>query len=220
MSRQRAPSVAVARATEGVAEADSRTGGLYPNPTLSAGTSTQTARLSLSASVPLLILGQRGAALDAGRAEYAVAKFDTRASLADVRAATGHAFVALWLSEHTAHARADAALISRKLESAVAGRVELGSSPEIEGLRAHAETLRAEMDARSASDLVEASAADLAAWIGAGFDDSLRVAGDPDVPAQVPKIADLWGLVKNNPSVQRAHAEVRASEAREASERA
>src|SRR5450631_1804703 len=60
LSRERAPNVAVARATQGVAEADSRTGGLYPNPTLSAGTSTQAARLSLGASLPLLILGQRG----------------------------------------------------------------------------------------------------------------------------------------------------------------
>lgn len=220
MSRQRAPNVAVARATENVAEADSRTGGLYPNPTFSAGTSSQTARLSLGASVPLLILGQRGAALAAGRAEYAAAKFDTQVSLADVRAATGHAFVALWLAERTAFARTDAALISHRLEAAVTGRVELGSSPELEGLRAHAETLRADMDARSASDLVEASAASLAAWIGAPFDQPLRVSGDPEVPAEVPKIADLWPRVGKNPSVQRAFAEVRASEARATSERA
>jgi outer membrane protein TolC len=220
MSRQRAPSVEVARATESVAEADSRTGGIYPNPTFSAGTSTQTARLSVGASVPLVILGQRGAALDAGRAEYAAAKFDTQISLADVRAATGHSFVALWLAERTAGARADAAVIAHRLESAVAGRVELGSSPQLEGLRAHAETLRADMDARSAADLVEASAASLGAWIGAPFDDSLRVTGDPEMPAELPKLADLWPRVGKNPSVMRAFAEARASEARASSERA
>lgn len=220
LSRKRAPSVAVARATESVAEADSRTGGLYPNPTVSAGTNTETVRLSLGASVPLLILGQRGAALAAGRAEYLAAKIDTQISMTDLRAATGQAFVALWLAERTARARQDAALVSHKLESAVAGRVELGSSPELEGLRAHAETLRADMDARAAEDLVAASAADLSAWIGVPFDESLRVAGDPEVPSGAPPIADLWPRVAKNPTVQRAFAEVRASEARATSERA
>ena len=212
--------MAVARATQGVAEADSRTTGIYPNPTLSAGTSTQAARLSVGASLPLVVLGQRGAALDAGRAEYAVAKLDTQVSLADVRSAAGHAFVALWLAEHTARARAEAALLSRKLEAAVLGRVELGSAPQLEGLRAHAERLRADVDARAAADLVEASAAELAVWIGARFDDSLRVSGDPEVPLQVPELAELWPRLSASPSVQRGLAEARASEARLASERA
>ena len=220
LSRERAPNVAVARATQGVAEADSRTGGLYPNPTLSAGTSTQTARLSLGASLPLLILGQRGAALDAGRAEYAVAKLDTQVSLSEVRAATGHAFVGLWLAEHTALTRLDAATISRTLDSAVEGRVELGSAPQLEGLRAHAERLRADVDARAAADLVDAASAELAIWIGVGFDDPVRVSGDPEVPRDVPKLSELWSRVGENPSVQRAAAEARASEARASSERA
>jgi cobalt-zinc-cadmium efflux system outer membrane protein len=220
LSKERAPTVAVARATQSVAEADSRSAGLYPNPTLSAGTNTRTARLSLGASVPLVILGQRGAALDAGRAEYAVAKLDTQVSLADVRAATGHAFVALWLAEHTASARSDAAAVTLKLESAVQGRVDLGSSPQLEGLRAHAERLRAEVDARAAADLVEASSAELAVWLGARFDEPLRVDGDPEVPAHVPTLTELWPLVGRNPSVQRAFAELRASEARASSERA
>ena len=220
LSRERAPNVAVARATQGVAEADSRTGGLYPNPTLSAGTSTHAARLPLGASLPLLILGQRGAALDAGRAEYAVAKLDTQVSLSEVRAATGHAFVGLWLAERTALTRLDAATISRNLDSAVEGRVELGSAPELEGLRAHAERLRADVDARAAADLVEAASAELAIWIGVGFDDPVRVSGDPEVPRDVPKLSELWPRVGKNPSVQRAAAEARASEARASSERA
>lgn len=220
LSKERAPTVALARATQSVAEADSRSAGLYPNPTLSAGTNTQTARLSLGASVPLVVLGQRGAALEAGRAEYVVAKLDTQVSLADVRAATGHAFVGLWLAERTASARSDAAAITLKLEAAVQGRVELGSSPELEGLRAHAERLRADVDARAAADLVEASAADLAVWVGARFDEPLRVEGDPDVPARVPQLNELWPLVGRNPNVQRAFAELRASLARASSERA
>ncbi len=219
-AKRRAPSVAVIRASERVAEADSRTPGLYPNPTVSAGTSTQSARFTVAASVPLSVLGQRGAALAAGRAEYAVAQLDSKMSLVDLRATTGHAFVALWLAERSARAREDAARVSRRVESAVQSRVEVGSSPELEGLRAHAERLRADLDARSALAAVDAAAANLAIWIGVGFSVPLRVQGDPAVPDRIPDLNELSAHVAQTPSVQRALAELQAAQARAASERA
>jgi len=220
LSRNRAPTAALARTTEAVAEAESRVPGAYPNPTVQAGTSSLAARVSMGISVPLVVLGQRGAGLRAGKAGLAVAKFDTQITLADVRASTGHAFVALWLAERTARARADAAQIATKLEDAARGRVELGSAPELDGLRAHAERLRADMDARSASALVDAAAAELALWVGASFDEPLRVSGDPETPAQVPQMRQLWQHSSQSPSVLRALAEASASEARADSERA
>ncbi len=219
-AKRRAPNVAVIRAIEQVAEADSRAAGLYPNPTVSAGTSTESARLTLAASVPLTILGQRGAALAAGRAEYAVAKLDGLISLVDLRATTAHAFVGLWLAEHTALAREDAAKVARRVEAAVRARVELGSSPDLEGLRAHSERLRADLDARSAEAAVDAASASLVIWIGASFDEPLRVVGDPNVPDRVPALTELEPRIARTPSVQRAFAELRASEARASSERA
>ncbi|MES1176434.1 MAG: TolC family protein [Myxococcales bacterium] len=219
-AKQRAPSVAVIRATEQVAEADSRVAGVYPNPSVSVGTNSDAARLALNASLPLVILGQRGAALAAGRAEYAVAKLDGLASLADVRATTAHAFVGLWLAERTARARADAARVSGRLEASVQSRVDVGSSPMLEGLRAHAERLRADLDARSAEAAVDAAATTLAVWIGAGFSDPVRALGDPGVPDRVPDLNELAGRVSKTPSVQRALAELRASQARASSERA
>jgi outer membrane protein TolC len=220
LSKEHAPLLAVAHATQNVAEAESRVGGLYPNPTLVGGTSTQTARLSVGASLPLWVLGQRGAALAAGRSEFAVAKFDTLITLADVRAATGRAFVALWAAERTAQARVRAATIAARIEAAVAGRVEIGSSPELEGLRVHAERLRTDMDAEAAAALVEASGAELAAWIGTPLDEPLRALGDPVLPAEVPPLAELEARLSRNPGVLRAQSEVHASEARAASERA
>lgn len=220
LSRQRAPTAALAYATQTVAEADSRVAGVYPNPILQAGTSTQSARLSLGVSVPLVVLGQRGSALRAGRAELSVAKFGTLVALSDVRAATGHAFVALWLAQHTADARSDAAAVAAKLESAALGRVELGSAPQLDGLRAHAERLRADMDAQSARARVDAAAAELAVWVGAAYDEPLRASGDPEVPAAPPQLSELWQRAASNPTVQRANAEIAASQARAASERA
>ena len=220
LSRQFAPSAAVARATQTVAEADSRVAGLYPNPTVQAGTSTQAARLSLGVSVPLVVFGQRGSALRAGRAQLNVAKFDTEVALLDARASAGHAFVTLWLAEHTAEARSNAASLAARLETAVLSRVELGSAPQLEGLRAHSERLRADIDAQTARAQVDAAAAELAVWIGANYDEALRVAGDPEVPASAPPLADLWQRTTANPNVQRAKAEAAASQARAASERA
>ena len=220
LARRRAPSVAVIRATEQVAEADSRIAGMYPNPSVSAGTGTESARLSVSASLPVSILGQRSAALAAGRAEYVVAKLDGLASLVELRATTGHAFVALWLAEHTARARQEAAVVSRRLETAVRSRVEVGSAPELEGLRVHAERLRADLDARSAEAAVDAAAANLALWVGARYDAPLRVEGDPSVPDRTPDLAELSTRIADTPSVRRALAELSASQARASSERA
>jgi cobalt-zinc-cadmium efflux system outer membrane protein len=219
-AKRRAPSVAVIRATEQVAEADSRVAGIYPNPSVSVGTNSDAARLALNASVPLVILGQRGAALTAGRAEYAVAKLDGLASLADLRASTAHAFVSLWLAERSARARADAARVSGRLEASVQSRVEVGSTPMLEGLRAHAERLRSDLDARSAEAAVDAAAANLAVWIGAGFTEPVRALGDPGVPDRVPNLSELSAHVAQTPSVRRALAELRASQARASSERA
>ena len=69
-SPSRARGEAVARAEVGIA-------GVLPNPSVSAGTSTQTAKLSLGVSVPLVVLGQRGAAIEAGRAELATTRVET-----------------------------------------------------------------------------------------------------------------------------------------------
>src|SRR5258708_15840300 len=151
LARERAPAIAVARGREVVAEADARAGGIYPNPAVSAGTSTQTAKLSVGATVPLVILGQIGAATRAGRAELATVEADTRVIGSDVRAAAAHAFVALWLAQRTSEARTDAATITQRLDDAVRGRVAVASAPELQALRARPARLRAHPPARAAA---------------------------------------------------------------------
>jgi outer membrane protein, heavy metal efflux system len=219
LARERAPAIAVARGREVVAEADARVGGIYPNPAVIAGTSTQTAKLSVGATVPLVILGQIGAATRAGRAELATVEADTRVAVSDVRAGAAHAFVALWLAQRTSEARTDAATITQRLDDAVRGRVEVGSAPELEALRARAERLRADADARAAADLVGAAAADLGRWIGTTTT-GLRVEGDPTTPDEPPPFADLAVRVQNGPSVRREELDAHAAEARADRERA
>jgi outer membrane protein TolC len=219
-ARQLAPDLAVAHARESIARAEIAVAGTYPNPTVSAGTSTQAAKVSVGASIPLVVLGQRGAAIDASRADLATVQMDTEVTWTEVRAATARAFVALWLAERTATARGDAAAIVKHVEGAVLGRVEVGAAPQVEGLRVRAERLRADADADEARQLVEAAAIDLGRWIGITDGTALRAMGDPTVPNEPPPYGVLAARMIANPAVRREELDARAAEARADRERA
>ena len=215
-----APDVAVARSREAVANAEIGVAGTYPNPSLIGATSTQTAKLSGTLSIPLVILGQRGAAQRASRADFDTVHVDTAVAVNDARAAAAHAFVALWLAERTAGTRADAAAVTRRLEAAVLGRVELGAAPEVEGLRVRAERLRADADADEAAQLVDAAGSALGRWVGIPDGRALRAKGDPVAPEAAPALVSLLGRVGAAPSVRREDFDARAGEAHAATERA
>ncbi len=218
-ARVRAPDVAAARAREHVAQAEVGVAGLAPNPTVLVGTSTQAARLSAGVSLPLLILGQRGAAADAARAELATVKVETEGAWNEVRAATARAFVALWLAEQVAAARGEGAKLVKRVEDAVNGRIDVGSAPPVEGLRVKVERLRADADARDAVAQVASAASELGRWIGSPVE-PYRTAGEAPVPAELPPLQSLLGRVESNPAVRREEADARAAAARVTRERA
>lgn len=218
-ARAVAPDSAAARAREGIARADVGVARLWLNPTVYFGSSTQAAKLVVGATVPLVILGQRGAAADAARAEVATVHVETELTWNDVRAATARAFVALRLTEDTAFARAEEATVVGKLEAAVRGRIEVGSAPEVEGLRVRAERLRADADAREAAQRVAGAASELGRWLGEPEGRGLRAEGVAPIP-QAPPLADLLARVGAAPAVRREEADVRAAESRVARERA
>jgi cobalt-zinc-cadmium efflux system outer membrane protein len=219
-ARTAAPDLAVARSRERIAAGEIDVAGIYPNPSVSIGTSTQTARLSAGVSIPLVILGQRGAAMQASRAELETARVDTQATWNDVRTATAKAFVDLWLAQQTAAARADGAAVATRIETAVKYLVENGKSPQTDALRVHAERLRADADAQEAAGLVDVAASELARWMGAAQTQSLRAAGDPADPQDPPALASFLGRVDASPAVRRELADAAAAEARANRERA
>jgi outer membrane protein TolC len=215
-----APDLAAARAREGVAQAEIGVARLWANPTVYFGTSTQAAKLVVGATVPLVILGQHGAAAHAARAEAATVGVESEITWTDVRAATARAFVGLWLAENTAIARAEAATVVSKLEAAVSGRIEVGSAPVVEGLRVRAERLRADADAQEAAQRVSGAASELGRWIGTPDGGNLRAGGEPPAPSAPPLLADLLASIDMSPAVRREQADVRAAESRAARERA
>jgi outer membrane protein, heavy metal efflux system len=214
-----APDIAVARMAESVALAEAGIAGLLPNPSVSAGSSTQTAKLSLGLSLPLLILGQRGAAVEAGQAEVATTRVETEMAGADVRALAAHAFVVLWRAQATAIERSRAALVSRRLEEAVRGRVDVGSAASVDGLRARAELLRADAEALQTTQLVAAAASDLSRWLGLDGVE-LRAEGEPTVPTTPAALGDLVARLEESPVLRRERAAAHAAEMRADRERA
>ncbi len=218
-ARAASPDLAAARAKEGIGRAAVGVAGELPNPTIAFGTYTQTARVAAELSLPVLFFGQRGAAVDAARAELRVTRADTRVTESDVAWSAAHAFVALWTAERVADARHEAAAIAARIEEAVQGRVDAGTAPEVDRLRAHAERLRAEAEAEDADARVDASGSALGVWIGldgAG----LHTRGDAAVPTAPPTYAALAPRVEGNPILDRDHLDAAAALARADRERA
>jgi outer membrane protein, heavy metal efflux system len=220
MASRSAPEVAAAHARESVAKADIDVAGVYPNPQAFVGTSTQTARLSAGVSFPLVVFGQRGAAMGASHAEYEAVRVDSAVVLNEVRTGCAHAFVSLWLAQRVARERAEAAGIACKIEQVVLARVQEGAAPEVEALRGTAERLRADADAAQAEQLVEAAASELGRWLGAPGVSGLRAAGDPPTPQVTAPLPTLLARSSRNPTARREDSEAQAAEARADRERA
>ncbi len=219
-ARLAAPDLVVARARVSVAHAEVGIAGVYPNPTAAVGTSTQAAKLSGMVSLPLVILGQRGAAMDAARADESTVMLDTQVAWNDIRQAAVRAYVALWLAEGMAGARREAATLEAALEAAVVQRVQVGSAPELDAMRIHAEKLRSDAEVLEARAQVTAAGSDLGRWMGITDGGGLRAAGNVGAPDAAPPLAALVARLDDNVGVRRERSDVRASEARVARERA
>jgi len=213
------PDVAVSRSRERIAAAEIDVAGTYPNPTVYGASSTQAARLSAGAMLPLLIFGQRGLAMDAARADADTTRTETLMAWVDARWATERAFVELWRSERALAARKDASALVVKLDAAVTGRAEVGSGPQIDALRAHAERLSVEADAMAASAQVRVAAAALARWTGDPPDVDLHVDGNPSTPDAPPPLATLLTQLSASVHVKREFDDARASRMRASRER-
>ncbi len=219
-AKSASPDLVVARAEQGVSHAEVGIAGVYPNPSVAVGSSTQTARLSGTVSVPLVVLGQRGASIDAARADEATVMLQTQVTWNDVRQAVTRAYVALWFAQGISVARHESAAIQATLESAVTQRVQVGSAPDLDALRVRAERARADADVLDAEAQVTVAASGLARWMGVGNAAVLRASGAAESPDEVPPLASLLARIDASAAVLRDRAEVRAAEAHAARERA
>jgi cobalt-zinc-cadmium efflux system outer membrane protein len=213
-ARLASPDLVVARARESVAHADVSVARIYPNPSLGAASSTQAAKISGTVSIPLIVLGQRGAVIDAARADEATVVLDTEVSWNDARQATKRAYAALWLAEGVADARRESASIQATLEASVVERVTVGSAAQIDALRVHAEKLRVDADVLEAAAQVSAAGSELGRWMGVVEGRALRTREIPVVPDMAPPLDFLRARLDASAPVRREQSDVRAAQAR------
>jgi len=219
-TRRAAPDLVVARAHESVAHAEVGIAGVYPNPSGAVGTSTQAAKLSGTLSIPLVILGQRGAAIDAAKADEATVLLDTQVAWNDIRQSAVRAYITLWLAEGIADARRQQAAIEATLEQTVVQRVQVGSAPELDALRVHAEKLRADDDVLEATAQVTASGSELGRWMGIPDGGGLRAYGNLEAPDVAPTLPSLLARLDGSAAIRREQSDVRAADAHVERERA
>src|SRR5262249_32382996 len=167
-----APDVLQAERREGVAEADVRVAGTWPNPTLTVESATITAHLITAVSVPLPIFGQVSTQEDASRAALRVARRDPAAA----RPAAAGGAAGAWGGRGGGRAAAAPAAAGAGPGGAGGRRSAAGRAPRIGGGRAAADRPRARPGADSADAAGRAAAARLAAFLGEPAGTALRAA--------------------------------------------
>jgi outer membrane protein TolC len=184
------------------------------SPTLTGGTHTEVARLSLALAVPLRWGGQRGTALDVARAERDAAAADTAAAADRAREAVTVAWFRLAANEELEKiATARVARLERSA-AAVKDLFEAGRVPRLDVVRTQAEAASARADVFTASAERRAAAAALAFLVGAEPGIDLAAAGERPVPAPLPGLESLQTRAASAADVRASDARSRAADAR------
>jgi len=218
-AQQHAPELAVGAGRGQVAHAEVQVAGALANPTFTVTTARETARLGTGVSVPLPIFGQRGAAVDAARADAQAVGLDREVARNDVRWNASLAWIDTWEATQRARLLAGAAADAQRLASIASERFDAGAAPRLDVVRAGADRVRAEADAASARALVGAAGARLAVWLGSDPQTPPPIEGGPGVPAQLPPLPALLVAVQSHPALTRDHAQGDAAERHVALER-
>jgi cobalt-zinc-cadmium efflux system outer membrane protein len=138
------PRLSLERQSVEAAQADRRTAGAYPNPTVSygkqrqGGTQTQyDGKWSQNASIefPLLIAGQRGVRVEAAEKGIDAARARVAASGNDLSADAGAAYIALLAAQERRGALTSSLKELERLREIVAGRQSSGMASEYDLLR-------------------------------------------------------------------------------------
>ncbi|MBS2033122.1 MAG: TolC family protein [Deltaproteobacteria bacterium] len=149
-----------------VSEAGVRTAAAWPNPTLGVSYGPDEPKLFGTVDQKFPIFGQRGAAIDAARADLDAAKAALAAERLDGLVTVDRAYTALAAAVAQVDVSLDAASLARQLVDKTKGRVDAHQAPELELEEAQLAAKRAEQDAVDRAALVEGARARLAALLG------------------------------------------------------
>jgi cobalt-zinc-cadmium efflux system outer membrane protein len=214
-----APEVTLSERRGDVARAQIDVVGALANPTVTALTARQTARVGVGMSLPLPLFGQRSTAVEAAQSDADAARLDVEAIRWEARLAGTLAWLDLWEAQQRARLLADAATDAARLATIADERFRAGSVPRVDVLRTAADRARAQDDAAFAGAAVPAAAARLAIVMGMGDRGRLDAAGRPGLADAVIDWPRLDALLAEHPALARDRAQAAAAAAHVRAER-
>jgi len=207
-----APDVLLADAQVALAAADIETADTIPNPTLGVASATQSARLSTTLTLPLMLFGQQLAAARAARRDRATALREVDIAHEVARWGAGKAWIELWKAERRALILADAVAAAREVLRVASERSDAGSGARVDVVQANAELARAEAELESAHGDVAIASAALATWLAGPPDATLVTVGDPPTSTVDRPATPHPELVRDDAELAAARAHVRSEE--------
>lgn len=218
-AQRSAPELAVSWRRAEAAGAEVRVAGALANPTVTVTTARETARLSTGVSLPLPLFGQRGAAVQAARADARAVEREVQVTENELRWNVTNAWIDAWQATRRAQLLAGGATDAQRLLGIARERFQAGSSPRLDVVRATADEARTAADAQAARTLVAAESARLAIWVAGDPTHPPPITGDPGVSAGVPALEALIAAVTAHPALQRDEAQTQAAASRLALEK-
>jgi len=206
--------VVLAERREKIAHAQVDAAGALGNPTLTVQSARLSARLTTAVSVPVPLFGQRGATVEAARADADAVTLDTTAIRLEVRWNATRAWLDLWEAQQRVALLETAAEEARRLAGIAKERFAAGSTPRLDAVRTNADRARADAEALAAKTGVAAASARLAMWLGAVDGAPLHAVGAPDLSPLPADVDALQSLLARHPALERDRAAVAAAAAR------
>jgi len=202
------PELLLARQREQVARAQVDVAGALPNPTVGVTTARLTARLTTSLLQPLPLFGQRGAGIDAARADAEAAHLDIAAVAVDARLGVTAAWLELWAAQERTRLLQQAAADAARVADIAHDRFAAGSGPRVDEVRTTGERARARAEADAAALAVPAAGARLGVWLGEG---AWRADGAPSLGPLPDETQALQQLFEQHPALRRDRAQALAA---------
>jgi outer membrane protein TolC len=205
--------VVLSSARAAVARSDVAIAGTLSNPTFGVSTSTQTARLGLSVSVPLPVFGQRATAVRAARRDADVAALDTAVVSRDVRWSVTLAWIDLWEAEQRAQLFALTADYAGRVEHIAVEKFDSGSGPRVDVVRTRAASAAARADREASEREVLAAAARLSPLLALPASTPLATSGEPGFSQELSSAGRLRAHLPAHPVLRRDRAATAAARA-------
>jgi cobalt-zinc-cadmium efflux system outer membrane protein len=208
-----APPVELAERQAEVARTEVSVAGTFANPVATVQTSKETARLITGLSLPLPLFGQRGKAVDAARADADAIAQEREVARLTARWSVTNAWLELWAAQERAQVLALSSGDARRLLDVARERLQAGSAPRLDVVRATADSARALAETAAAQALIDATAARLVPWVGGDpARSSPRAAGRPPLPEALPPLEEIARrALAQHPLLRRDRAQVVAA---------